>query len=84
MVINIRLPRPTLGTVSNVIGLAGLAAVALAIGGLTGVWWWSLLVAGAELVAVAYLAGQADHDEALEELRPAAAAAAKPPVRGAA
>ncbi|MCK2214280.1 hypothetical protein MF672_010825 [Actinomadura sp. ATCC 31491] len=81
MVISIRLPRLTLGTVSNVIGLAGLAAVAVAIGGLTGVWWWALLVAGVELVAVAYLTGQADEQPAAGGVRPAAAAAsgARPP-----
>lgn len=73
MVISIRLPRPTLGAVSNLVGLAGLVAVAVAIGGLTGIWWWALLVAGVELVAVAYLAGQADVDQAAVGARPAAA-----------
>lgn len=85
MVINIRLPRITLGTVSNLIGLAGLAAVAVAIGGLTGIWWWALLVAGVELVAVAYLAGQVEQDHGAAA-RPsafttAAAAAASPAAR---
>ncbi len=86
MVISIRLPRLTLGTVSNVIGLAGLAAVAVAIGGLTGTWWWALLVAGVELVAVAYLTGQADEQPGAAELRPASAATGtRPPAaRGAA
>ena len=75
MVISIRLPRLTLGTASNVIGLLGLAAVAVAVGGLTGTWWWSLLVGGVAAVGVAYLTGQAATDDGQAELRPATAPA---------
>ncbi|MFI9558862.1 hypothetical protein [Nonomuraea endophytica] len=56
MVIRIRLPRPSPGALSNLAGVLGLAAVAVAIGGLTGNWWWSVLVGGAFAVGLAYMA----------------------------
>lgn len=42
--------------VSNLLGLAGLIAVAVATGGLTGNWWWSLLVGGLAVTALAVMA----------------------------
>src|SRR5437588_143676 len=44
MEIKIRLPRIPSGAFANVIGLLGLLWFAVAVGGLTGNWWWSILV----------------------------------------
>jgi xanthosine utilization system XapX-like protein len=56
MEIKIRLPRLPSGAFANVIGLLGLLGVVLAIGGLTGNWWWSVLSGGVFAVALAYVA----------------------------
>ncbi len=71
--ITVRIPVPR-GLGSNLLGLAGLVAFALALGGLTGNWWWSVLVGGVFAVALAYLAqynaaAQSAHsDAATQEL----------------
>jgi ammonia channel protein AmtB len=41
---------------SNVLGLAGLVAVTAAVGGLTGNWWWSVLVGGLAVTVLAVIA----------------------------
>lgn len=56
MTIKITLPRLPAGAAANIIGLAGLVAVALAVGGLTSNWWWSALSGGVFAVALAYVA----------------------------
>lgn len=56
MEIRIAVPRVPSGLVSNLVGLLGLVAVALAVGGLTGTWWWSVLVGGVFAVVLAALA----------------------------
>lgn len=70
MVISIKLPRVTLGAVSNLIGVLGLVAIAVAVGGLTGNWWWTALVAGVFGVGIAYLAGISAQEDAKPEIRP--------------
>lgn len=40
----------------NVLGSLGIVAVATAVGGLTGNWWWMLLVLGVALCLAAYAA----------------------------
>ena len=54
----IRIPVPRLprGLGANLAGLLGLVAVALAVGGLTGCWWWSLLLGGLFAVGLSYVA----------------------------
>ncbi|MCW2768461.1 MAG: hypothetical protein JWO11_4420 [Nocardioides sp.] len=54
----IRIPVPRLprGLGANLAGLLGLVAVALAIGGLTGNWWWSALLGGLFAVGLSYVA----------------------------
>jgi hypothetical protein len=54
----IRIPLPTLTSelVSNLLGLAGLAGVVIAVGGLTGNAWWSLLAGSVLLVGLSYVA----------------------------
>jgi hypothetical protein len=51
-------PRIPAGALSNLVGLLGLLGVALAVGGLTGNWWWSALVGGVFAVGLAVLAQQ--------------------------
>jgi amino acid transporter len=70
MVISIKLPRVTLGAVSNVVGVLGLVAIAVAVGGLTGNWWWTALVAGVFAVGLAYLAGVQAEADAKPDLKP--------------
>lgn len=54
----IRIPVPRLprGLFANLVGLAGLIAAVLAVGGLTGNWWWSVLVGGLVAVGLSYVA----------------------------
>lgn len=54
--IRIPVPRPPRGLGANLLGLFGLVAFALAIGGLTGNWWWSVLVGGVFAVGLSYVA----------------------------
>jgi xanthosine utilization system XapX-like protein len=56
MEIKIRLPRIPAGGLANIVGLVGLIAVVLAIGGLLHNWWWSVLSGGVFAVALAYVA----------------------------
>ena len=56
MEIKIRLPRIPAGGLANIVGLVGLLAVVLAIGGLTGNWWWSVLSGGVFATALSYVA----------------------------
>ncbi|GIH76148.1 hypothetical protein [Planobispora longispora] len=46
--------RLTPDLVANVLGVLGLVCVVVAIGGLTGTWWWSLGAAGLVLVGLSY------------------------------
>lgn len=56
MEIKIKVPRIPAGGLANVVGLLGLLAIVLAIGGLTGNWWWSVLAGGVFATALAYVA----------------------------
>lgn len=60
--LTLRLRLPSNMLLVNLLGLLGLVGVAVAVGGLTHNWWWSLAVASAEavllhVVAVQNLAG---------------------------
>lgn len=65
----IRIPVPRLpnGFGANTIGLLGLLAAVLAVGGLTGNWWWSVLVGGLVAVGLSYIA----QTHAVAEVEPA-------------
>lgn len=54
--IRIPVPKFPAGLASNLLGLLGLLAAVLAIGGLTGNWWWSALTGGLVLVGLSYVA----------------------------
>jgi hypothetical protein len=56
MDIRIRLPRIPAGLAANLLGLFGLIGVALAVGGLTGNWWWSVLTGAVFAVGLSYVA----------------------------
>jgi len=64
--VRIRLPRIPTGAISNLVGLAGIIAMVVAIGGLTGNIWWSVLAGGAAALVLAVLAQLAEEtaDEA--------------------
>jgi hypothetical protein len=73
--IRFRVPRVPPGLGANLLGLAGLIAVALAVGALAGSWWWSVGVGGVFAVALSWLAST---DE-----QPAASAGSAAPPAGA-
>lgn len=54
--IRFKVPRIPPGLLSNLLGLAGLIAVALAVGGLTGNWWWTVAAGGVFAVALSWMA----------------------------
>jgi hypothetical protein len=54
--IRIAVPRVPAGLIANLLGLLGLVAFALAVGGLTHQWWWSVLVGGVFAVGLSYVA----------------------------
>lgn len=48
--VTLKIPAPSSMLVINLLGLFGLVGVAVAVGGLTHNWWWSLAVAAIEAV----------------------------------
>ena len=75
MELHIRVPRVPSGMVGNLVGLFGLVAVALAIGGLTSNWWWSVLIGGLFSVGLAYIAQTHAAAAPAEPVRPLVAVA---------
>jgi hypothetical protein len=79
--VTIRISAPSSMLVANVVGVLGLAAVVVAIGGLAGLWW-ALLAGGLVLVGLSVIA--ATHDTAEQTAAapmPADGPAAAQPVR---
>lgn len=75
MEIRINVPRIPAGLFANLVGLAGLIAVVLAVGGLTGNWWWSVLAGGAVAFGLAFVAQQQSAAAAVEPAKPVLAVA---------
>lgn len=76
MKVTITLPKISPGLVSNLLGLLGLIAIVVAVGGMAGVWW-AVLTAGVFAVALAYIAGLND---APAKSAPAGRSSARPTV----
>lgn len=53
--VKIPVPRFDTGLVSNMIGLLGALLVIVSVGGLTGNYWWSVLVGGLISTTLSYL-----------------------------
>lgn len=75
----IRIPVPRLprGLAANLVGLLGLVAMVLAVGGLTGNWWWSVLTGGMVAVGLAYVAQMHVAADSVAEPAPPRLVAAK-------
>lgn len=56
MTITVRVPKPSSELLANLLGVVGLLGVAVAVGGLTGNWWWTLGVASAFAVFLSVVA----------------------------
>lgn len=56
IIVTVRLPRVPSGLVANLVGLLGLLGVAVALGGLLGNWWVSLLAGSVFAVGLSYIA----------------------------
>lgn len=54
--IQLRVPRMPAGLAANLLGLAGLVAVAVAVGALAGSWWWSVGLGGLFAVGLSWMA----------------------------
>lgn len=63
--VTIRIPAPSSMLVINLLGLLGLAGLAVAVGGLTHNWWWSLAVGAVECIGLSVIA--AGHAAAAEQ-----------------
>jgi hypothetical protein len=74
MEIRINVPRIPSGLAANIVGLLGLIAAVLAVGGLTGNWWWSVLAGGLVAVGLSYVA-QTQAAAAAEPAKPVLAVA---------
>ncbi len=56
MAITVRIPMPSSMLIVNLLGLFGLIGLSVAVGGLTGNWWWSLAVASVFAVGLSVVA----------------------------
>jgi len=79
--IRIAVPRLPSGLAANLIGLLGLIGVALAVGGLAGNWWWSVLVGGVFAVGLSYVAQTHAVAAEADATAPVVAARTQPAVR---
>ena len=58
MTVQIRIPVPDSELAVNLAGLSGLVVVVIGVGGLSGNWWVSLILAGLVSVWLSVMAGQ--------------------------
>jgi hypothetical protein len=78
MTIQFDIPKPSSMLVGNLLGVLGLIAVVVAIGGLAGAWW-AVLVGGVAAIGLSVVAATHAAAEQAAPARPGVAAAA--PVR---
>lgn len=64
--VTVRIPVPSGQTVTNLLGLFGVLAVVVAVGGLVGVWW-ALLTGGVFALGLAVLAQTVGAEPAVED-----------------
>lgn len=63
MKLTLTLPRVPAGLLGNLLGLCGLAAVAVSVAGLTGNFWWGVLTGGIEAFGLAALVQSAPAEQ---------------------
>lgn len=68
MELRLCVPAPSNLLLVNLLGALGLIMLAIAVGGLTGNWWWAALVGSVEAVVVSVIG----MTHATEQARPAA------------
>jgi hypothetical protein len=68
--VTVRVPLPSSMLLINLLGLCGLLGLAVAVGGLTHNWWWSLLALGAEAVFLSVVGAQNARSEPAEVIEP--------------
>jgi hypothetical protein len=76
--VTIHVPRIPAGAISNLVGMLGLVAMVVAVGGLAGVWW-AVLTGGVFAVGLAVVA-QLGEQSAVSAAPGVAAAAVRPTV----
>lgn len=78
--IRVTVPAPSSELVTNLLGVAGMAGIAVSVGALAGNWWWTALVVSVFMIVVAYIAQNnyeiLEAEDQAEDDVPAAAAAA--------
>lgn len=80
MTITVRVPKPSSELLANLLGVVGLLGVAVAVGGLTGNWWWTLGVASGFAVFLSIVATtKADAAEVLTTTQAVAAVGSAQP-----
>lgn len=82
MKVSITVPAPSSMLVSNLLGVLGLAAVVVGLGGLTGNWWVSMLTGGLAFLSMAYVGYAVATKAATQAAAQAAAAANTAPAEG--
>ncbi len=61
--LKLRFPAPSSALIMNLLGVLGLAGLAVAIGGLTHNIWWALLVGATECVGLSVVAAMNVEDD---------------------
>lgn len=69
--VTLKIPAPSSMLVINLLGLLGLAGLAVAVGGLTHNWWWSLAVGSVAAVGLSVIAATHAASVEAQEQKPA-------------
>lgn len=65
--LQVKIPSLPSGLAANLLGVLGLIGFAVAVGGLTHNWWWSLALASVEAVLLSVVATMNAEDEPAED-----------------